>query len=263
MKQIIRIRMNELRNSEHPLVVYRIVSIVKKHDPETLLIQASLLRVESHLPMLAKVEARSRQHSLTKLLTELDGKRDNLTNALYRQVRVMKQVKIPELAAHAIVLKEFFDVHGWNIPRDNYTAQTNRTRIMIAQAEATPDVVAAFEALHLQGILQELKSANEEFDLQFMSRTEDRSGRDLVDVRSIRAQADKDVHFLFSVIEGAKTLNPQIDYMPVINELNDLLGMLKAGLSSRKTRRTKPGEGEPVIVADEETELEDEPALRA
>ena len=105
MKQIIRIRMNELRNSEHPLVVNRIVSIVKKHDPETLLIEASLLRVENHLPMLAKVEARSRQHSLTKLLTELDGKRDNLTNALYRQVRVMKQVKIPELAAHRKVLE--------------------------------------------------------------------------------------------------------------------------------------------------------------
>ena len=73
----------------------------------------------------------------------------------------------------------------------------------------------------------------------FMQRKADQATIETVDAKAIRANGDKDLRRFFTFVELYQVEYPELDYEPLVKELNTLLSYYKAQLAARAARRAK------------------------
>ena len=254
MKTIEKLDYEKLWNSEHPLVYNRLVTISDKHDPAALHLGGPLARVKAHLPLLVKIEAQERGSLLSKKLEETDKQRDNFVWSIIGMTRAYLTANLPATYDNALKVKSWLDKHdASSIPAANYTSETERINDMLTDAERNTDIQAALATLNLADIAIQLRTKNQEFDTLFMQRKADQATIETVDAKAIRANADKDLRRFFTFVELYQVEYPELDYEPLVKELNTLLSYYKAQLAARAARRAKGAkvEEEPPIAEPE------------
>ena len=91
----------QLRNSEYPLVVERIIEIVKKHNLEELHLQKSFDRLAAFEEDLKKREVQSNNTAATDEITEKDDLRDKLTRAIFTIANAYKNSGVEPQVSNA------------------------------------------------------------------------------------------------------------------------------------------------------------------
>lgn len=240
MKTIEKLDFFRLWNSEHPRVYNRLIGIAEKHNPVTLHLDGPLQRAKAHLPELEKIEAVERGSILSIRLADLDSRRDNLISAVSGLVKSLAVADMPAARNHVAIAAQWLAKHDVSsIASANYTSETERVADMLAEARRTPLLADALRELNMNPFIDELADVNTQFETLFMQRTDEGANVVQTDSKAIRAAADKDMRRLFHFIELYQVEYPDIDYLPLVNELNELLAYYKAQLAARNARRKK------------------------
>lgn len=240
METITRVEFGKLWNSEHPLVFNRLIAIIDKHNPEALHLGGPLGRAKKHLPELDKIQMQERGSTLTKKIEETDKRSDNIIWAFTGMTNSFITANMPDTYESALIVKEWLSKHkASTIPDANYTSASERIRDLITDAERTPEIMQAIETLHQTGMFNELKSVHEQMNTLFMQRKANKAQQENIDSKAIRAAADKDMRMLFTFIELYQVENPEVDYSPLVREMNVLLKYYKNQLAARAASRLK------------------------
>lgn len=240
MKKIEKLDFPKLRNAEHPRVYNRLITITQKHNPETLHLTGPFARAKAHLPELDKIEAQERGSVHTKKMEEIDQRNDNLIKGMISMAKAHILADFPATYESALLVNNWLDKHkAGSIPDDNYTSSVERISDMVADAERTPELMAALQTINVTEIFTELKTNAPQLETLFMQRKEDKSKAETVDTKAIRREADKDMRRLFTFIELYQVEYPDVDYAPLTRELNVLLAYYKTQLAARAARRAK------------------------
>lgn len=238
MKTLEKLDFAKLWNSEHPRVYNRLITIAEKHNPADLHLTGAVTRAKAHLPELEKIEAIERGSMLSKQLQALDNRRDNLIWAITGLTQSLATADMPDTRDHVQRVAAFLAKHdARSIPQANYTSESERIDDMLADAERNPELQASIAALNMGVYVTELTQVNSEFEMLFMQRTGEGASAISVDSKAIRTEADKDMRRLFRFIELYQLEYPDVDYLPLVRELNQLLNYYKTQLAARATRR--------------------------
>ena len=234
---------SKLWNTEYPLFIERIVEIVSKNNPDHLGLKKAYDRMNALVPELKNIQTYARTSTITDSLTAVDKKRDHLMRGLIKIVAGYKFLELHHYSDSAKTLYLSLSKYGKNFSRENYTSQTEKTKQFLEETNKNPEVSNAITNLNLSHIVTELKSANEEFERLFRSRTEEISSRPNVDVKALRAKIDDAANKLFAAIEFSITEYEDRDYTPLVSQLTELLNYHKAQIKARgKKKETTPKE---------------------
>ncbi len=246
MKTIInRLRLQSLRNSEYSMFVNQNVAIATKYNLVDLHLKKSFDRVAAMMPDLEKIKAQELSNVLSNILRDLDNERDTLLKAMVAQTKAMSKLSLISIAPHVVVLNRFLDIHGRDIAKANYNAETERINNMLADYDAKADVIAAFAGLNLNILIDQLRTVNTQFATLFLQRTGEEAANEKVDSRAIRVETDKALTAFYDAFEFCSTEYNDLDYATPANELNTLIDYYKTQLKARATRRSQ---GEDVSV---------------
>jgi hypothetical protein len=234
-----RLQLPSLRNSEYTLFINQLAAIITKHNPIHLHLEKSSNRLMAMLPKLAKIKAQELGNELSNSLHEHDNERDTLLNAITGQVKAMSNVTLTTIAPQVAIMNHFFDIHGRDIARANYNAETERINKLMDDYDTKADVTSAAEALNLKILFDQLRLVNSQFAELFMQRTGEESATEKVNAMAIRAETDKVLTAFFAAFEFCSTEYDELDYQTPANELNTLIDYYKTQLKARATRRSE------------------------
>lgn len=222
-----------LWNSEYPLMMERIVEIVKKHNPTELRLDKAYNRLVALRPSWEQIQVQAKASGITNQITETDDLRDRLITFIFKQVRQYKILGIEPYLANAKTLEVWVKKYSMKVVTENYTSQTEKTTQLVQDAENTPELKSSLEALGLSPFISKLKEANVQFEQLFRNRTEEAAKIPNIDIRAIRKTTSEAVNKLFSAILFCEEEYEELDYTPLINELQELLNYQKAQIKTR------------------------------
>ncbi|MDO4783421.1 MAG: DUF6261 family protein [Capnocytophaga felis] len=231
---------SQLRNSEYPLVVKRILEIVSKHNVEELFLKKAYDRLAGLSSEVEKIQIQEKASGITDELANANKLRDKITTAVFNLVQNYKQLGIAEYSDKAKVLHLWLSKYGKKITKENYTSQTEKTNQLIAEMEGSEAIKNALSQLHLTDLLLRLKKTNEEFEKLFRSRTSEVASIPEIDVKAIRKNIDKELNKLFVAIDFCANEYEDKDYKPLISELQELLNYHKTQIKARRNKKTLP-----------------------
>lgn len=235
--KIIRLHLAELWNNEYPQFVNQLIIIGNKHNPDGFHLTKSFGRVIALVPQLAKIKAMDLSNALSIKLRDMDTDRDSVINFIVDQEKSFVKLSIPSLVTHVEVFQRFLNIHGSDIASANYNSETNRLKDLLADYDAKPEVKAAVAVLNLTMFFEHLRTVNTAFDGLFMQRTGEYATEEVVDIRAIRSECDKQVVAFFDAIEYCSKEYDELDYQSLATEINTHVEYYKTQLKARTTRR--------------------------
>ncbi len=230
---------SQLWNSEYSLFIERILDIVSKHNPQELALDRAYERVNALRPELEKIKVQVKTSGITNAITEADELRDRITRVFFNLVQSFNQLKINPYTENAKILHLCLSKYTKDIIKENYTSQTEKTKQLIAEMEASNDIKKALSNLHLTDLLSRLKKANEDFETLFRTRTSEIANMPEIDTKTVRQQIDKEVNKLFVAIDFCSNEYEDKNYTPLINELSELLNYHKSQIKARKNKKAQ------------------------
>ncbi len=93
------------------------------------------------------------------------------------------------------------------------------------------NVDTALKKLHLTEWVQELKTANNEFNNVYLNRNKELAEQPDQNIKDVKIPAIEHYKRLINVLKAFRTINPQGDYDKILKEINELV--LKYDLTKR------------------------------
>lgn len=232
-KETLKFSFTRLWNSEYPLMMERIVEIVNKHNPAHLHLDKTYQRLAALRPHWEQIQVQAKSSGITNQITEADDLRDRLTTFIFKQVKQYKTLGIEPYLTHAKMLDIWVKKYSLGLVTENYTSQTEKTMHLVQEAETNTDLKVGIHALGLEPFIIKLKETNTQFEQLFRNRTEEIAKIPSIDIRAIRKTTDDAVNKLFMAILFCKEEYEDLDYQPLINELQELLNYHKTQIKTR------------------------------
>ncbi len=240
-KRIKRIYLKRLWNSEYTIFVTQIIAIIGKFQPDVLHLEKVFQKLTALIPKLAMIKAQELSNAISKKLSLLDFERDSLYKIIVSVVKALGRVNLPEFNPHVAVMKQFIKIHGEDIPDAPYNAETKRINDMMNDYNSKEDVKLAAETLPLKILFDKLFEINTTFNEEYMKRSEEEAAEEKVNTRAVREETDTALKGFYTAIDFCYTEYEELDYEPLIKELNTHISYYKTQLKARETRR-KNGE---------------------
>ena len=215
----------------------RSIGIVESYQPEVLkistaydeaktaLLLAEDLRIQNYkVPMTAEQSALSKrlEKALTILLRFNDVKR--------------KQAK--STSTEVIRLHEFFESYLRGYSRKSLYQKTGVVDKMLSVIQLDSSLLQTVETEGLSPVIAKIKEAFNELETVYKSRRKIIADREKVRTEEIKRNLYFNLRELFSSIEMAELANPELNYVPLINELNQEIMRFNAGSKPHSKKPT-------------------------
>lgn len=211
------------RNASLISFLSNVVAICNKFDTEALKIKNEVAKIATDVQSLELLFALAKKNGNTETLESLDARRDAATLSIQgiAECYVKHFDKSYQDAAKAILA--IFSKYGKRIDRMVYREQTSATQSLINDFETDTLVSTAINKLHLTEWVQELKTANEEFNRVYLLRNKELSEQPDQNIKDIKMPAIENYRRLVDVLKAFNTINPNEDYEKILKELNELV----------------------------------------
>lgn len=224
-------------NLEFVRLVTKLVQVVDKHNPATLKIEGVYNLLVAELPKLKSLQVKSGKHPNTSELKALRLKRRNLLVVISGKVRLLPKVEVNVLSSAAALVYPLLEKYLKNIVADKLNTQSEKVNELLAELEDNTEINAAIATLGLKAYIDELKSIQTEIEQVSDRQIAGKSVKKLkVESRAIRAEVCVAMTDLLNAIEIAQKEYKELDYSPLISELNELLKPYQTDIKSRSTR---------------------------
>jgi hypothetical protein len=246
-----RILYSQLHNDEFALAAVYTIDISGKYDNEALHLGKSYAELVAFRPVLESLKVYERKSAKIARLGKLDVERDILLGCLNKSVKSFEDIDLPEISGNHEKLSALLDKHKTKtIAADNRTAETERLQKLEADINASAEIQSAITAFGLQPVINRLFTANKEYDVLFREYIAEKSTEERIDVVDLRKQCTKAIGQYIDAVQYCAFAYEDLDYTPLINELQQLSAYYNQQIKTRATRR-KNGK-----TADEETTIE-------
>jgi hypothetical protein len=236
--KIDRPNFNRLRNDEFILVVIYIIIICSKYDNRKLFLEKSYAELVTFRPLLESVKVYVRKNEKISHLKKLDAERDMLIKCIYKVVKALKVIEIPEISTSTNILVFLLNTHHANtIATDNRISATERLQKLEAEVRNSAAIQNAIQKLNLQVIVDRLFETNKEYDILFQDYIAEKSTEKHIDISALRKSCTKAMGQYFEAVEYCAFAHEENDYSGLVKELSQIGIYVNQQLKIRATRR--------------------------
>ncbi len=146
----------------------------------------------------------------------------------------------PEKAAAGELLVEIFRSRGWSIFSLGYSAETSQLNVLVNDLE-TPEAQAALTTIGATVWLDDLKTAQGEFETAYQEKVAAQAGEDYQPIRDGRRQVARYVAALLSYVDLQSDLNP-VQFGPVVDKIDEVIVDVVTVARARRTRGGNEGD---------------------
>ncbi|MDR2887504.1 MAG: DUF6261 family protein [Bacteroidales bacterium] len=239
MKQTIaRVHYKDLWNSEFPNAAQRTIAIAGKYDMNEMHLGKSYGNLAVFLPQLANmIKSVGKNEKLAKA-NEIDRERDTLIKVSYKIVKCFKPVRIDMFANAYKAVSGMFEKHrAGSIAGASITSQSERITALEKDYNENTAVRNAAAALGIAPLLERLFAANKEYEILFRDYIADKSAEQHIDISALRSSCSKAIGMFFDSVEYCTYQHDDVDYNPLVNELNTLNNYYRTRIKTRTTLR--------------------------
>lgn len=233
--QIINIALSRLLKLELPQLAKNVLGIVEKHEPESLLIEGAFNDFELLKPQIESLIVSYGPHPITEQLKPLRRKRILYATSISFQVRGLVNAFIDGADSDIVVAKATVDRYLKNLRRNNEEVINERIDQFLNEIDTDPAIFAAVSTLGFISYIDNLKIVHGDLKTLLDSRNASFSKREkgvaLVSSKAVRSG----LAILFMRISSAMYDNKELDYNPLVSELNEKLIRYQALINARAT----------------------------
>ncbi len=253
--KIVRPHYVNLRNNEYPLAAERTISIAEKYSVQEMKLGRSFGILSGFRPRLQAMKVYVRKNKKIEAAGLLDSERDTLVKAFRGVVKAQVDVELPQVKPHCALLNELLDSHKTQtIAGDGLSTETERLNNLEKDIIAGQGIQTAIAALNLQDIVARMFDANREYETLFREIIAEKSVAEHIDIPALRRECNKALGQFFDAIQYCAFEHEDIDYVGLVNEINQLNNYYRTQLKARAIRRKngKDTDKEEPIVPPEE-----------
>lgn len=254
--QIQKIALSRLLKLEIPQLAKGVLDIVEKHAPENLLIEKAFNDFNLLTPEIESLIVRYGPHPVTEQLEPVRQRRILFATAISFQVRGLVKGYIDGAEDNVRVMKEASNRYLHNLRANNEEIINERIEQFLQETRNNEELSIALSALGFSSQIDSLAASHNQFMRLVATRNASISRR-AKGVTTASSKAVRDgLSILFTRITVASLDNEELDYNPLISELNEKLirygGLIKTRETSlKKSKETNLSESENEVPSNE------------
>ena len=248
-KEITPVPFSKVPVLEYPELVNTTVGIVDRYGAETMFVKATHDALKARVPQLSLLNVKPKKHPESEMIKSLQEKRKSILRAFVKQTRTLRRAG---LASHTVemvlvslcVEKYWAGFYGFNLKTINAM-----TVHMFAEIQSTPALKTAFDVVGLGAHVQELKTVEANLNA---AKTDLSTIKGLIlkaNSKQIMMEVSETMNDLVSAIELARKAHPEVNYTPMITELNRLFTSYQSEIKTHSTWLKSAGTITPTPVA--------------
>lgn len=212
------------------------IEIVGKNDPAALYIDGVYNLLLEAQPQLSKLVVVYRKHELTPAIQSLRNKRSDMITSILKMISSLTKANLSTMQEDLLLVQPFVDRYLKNILRERTRKVNESVEQMFATLQSDVVLNAAVTNVGLNVYFDELKSIDEQLQNLIKNRITTSSKRPRMFTRKIKTSVSEAMADLVNAIELAFKQHPEVDYMPLVNELNKLFTEFLVNMKSANTR---------------------------
>jgi hypothetical protein len=221
---------------EYPQFVNDIIAITEKYHPESFYINGLFGKLKEVQPSLKNLEVVYKKEPNTAVLKELRFKRENLLIAILAQIKAVSKAGVPSMSEQLKLVLPFTEKYFGRIMSNNTKIRSERINQMFAALDADTLLQTAMNSVGLGVYLNELRPLQLSMENTQNERRAKKSARPKMKTKEVKEKVTTALTNFLRSIELSIIEHPEVDYMPLVNEINDLLLSTKTELKARETR---------------------------
>ena len=237
MEKIMKFPFYRVQKLEYPIVFNRTITIFEKHKPGTLFLSEIVNAVKTKKTLADSLKVQKKDHPLTGLLLNQAKMRRYYTSALWNQVKMLNKanenatVKDEKVAAVYSFSKTYFE--SFFGKRASLRGQI--TEQFLSDLEENEVMKQYFTELGLTILTGKISEMHQDMQVTLAQRTADLSIRSKAETNSTTKDLTESLKTLLSAVNVAIIAHPEVDYQPLVKELNADLKAMKASLKKNGT----------------------------
>lgn len=230
------IHLTHLRNAEYLQFITDSITIMQKHDPETLLIQQPFETLKAKQQELGTLFKKQQSSELTEEIELLDKERDQALQGIANVIRAYINHYDVAIQKASKVLQEHLKNYGEQIIKQSYQAETATLNNIISDWEENGTLEQALASLHLTRWKDYLKEKNTQFSKKYIDRTQEYGQASPENIKLKRHETNEVYYHLKKITEAHAAITPSVSYEALFNDLNALIGQYVNLLKLRQTK---------------------------
>lgn len=239
MDKIMRVPTGAFKILEYPEFATEVLGIVEKHDPETMKIQGVVNLFKEQLLEVDKITVFERSHPITKELILLRNERDMTLSAIGSLSTGFNKVKVPAIKEAALLALPVLNKFLNKIYQNSNFVKNKKIDLMLAEIDSNVELNDAMQTLGLRILLDELRANFLLIVEKQENRRQVKSVTPKLLTKKIILNCSSAMTNLFRTIEISQLTEQGVDYLHLVNELNEMLSEYKTLLTQRKTLTQK------------------------
>lgn len=254
--EISRIPFSNMLKSEASELAKKTIGIVQNHNPELLLLENILGKLEDLMP---DVEKMSYNYGIDPKRQKIETKKSLLMLTISGLKLEAKKLEKKGMDDDLILIKSFIDANLRSLYKTkNDKELTQKVNGFLHIIESDETLATAMETKSLMKPLDEIKLAFRDLKLTMAQRVSLLAERPKYNTPLIVSNIADALENLFKTIEVFQMSNPELDYTALIEELNQQARMYRRSINIRlannKRRLEAKKEGETDIDADTDSD---------
>lgn len=238
-KIFIPITFSRLWKNEFRDLVNLVIEFLIQYDPVTLDLKFVYDKLVTAQTALSQLHVPYGANPKTEVLMDKRRKRSKLVRAIVAQIRVLKQANAVINIPYLDELAPFVDRYLSPVIESNSSTMTDVLKEMFLALDADSAIKDAITHLNLQSRFDELKALQSGFTQTFIQRSNIRAQRTDVVTGDVRENAELALTKLLNEIELMQMKHPELDYNPLIKNLNNTFTFYMSLVKTRSTTSQK------------------------
>jgi len=233
-----RITLQKAHKYELPDILSMVLDIVKNHNPADLKIEGFYLILLAEYQQMILLDSKQPPHPYSVELKKLRRRRLKLIEAIVKQAIAVETVDIDSQREAALLILPIIKLHLFELKRAVlYKFHTSVMNFCTALKQST-ELMAAAETIGIKVYANDLLKLEESMAEGAAEMNSSKSKRRIPALQKLSSRNDTINAFqnLIAAIELARISNLEIDYLPMIAELNNFLVPHQGEFKSRITR---------------------------
>ena len=254
MEKILQFPFYRIQKLEYPIVYNRTIAIFEKHKPETIFLAEVVNAVKVKQPLADSLKVQKKDHPLTLSLLNQAKMRKCYTNALWNQIKMLNKandsaaVKDDKVAAVFSFSKTYFESFFTKRP----TLRGQITTQFLNDLENNVEMKQYFTDLGLTILTGKISEMHQGMQDTLAQRTAEMSIRSKAETYNTTKDLTESLKILFSAVNVATIAHPEVDYQPLVKELNANLKVMIASLKhTGKALEEVPAENDVATTTEE------------
>ena len=237
--------LKKIQNNRHKTFARSIIEIIERHNPERLKIKEIfdlLVAQKANINLLMETHG---PHPVTQQLKPVRKNYYMHAQAIVYKMKLAVKLNAGDLTYPILEAEAIANdyLHGL-VQSKSEAVMISRVRGFLEVIDSDDEVKATFASFGLMREIEELRHAHTTLQELLMKRTQSISERPRLNKRETAAPVIKTLKYMFIEIELAQLINKELDYEPLFNELNEIIGEYKNRVKRRQLHNKRKAKAE-------------------